>query len=307
MVTPQSKPKGGKRDLFAERYARCRERLSPSFKKVAAFIESNRIDVMTSSAIALARMIGTSDATVVRTVQALGFEGLQDLRSELAASYENKDAPVDNLTRTWVDVGENVEAAMDDVLRSLGSGLESMRSEQIRGNLVKALQTLHVAERIAIFGIGPTAHIGAYFAARLRRKGRKQLVLNRTGSGLADQLLELDQKDAVLMLAYGQPSREVQATLSEARRLQVPVVLVTDSPAKHMTRTAAVILKVPRGRSGRVALHGTTVACLEMLLLGLATTSRETAVSALGELERLRETMLPTRGRQRTDIYTDEE
>ncbi len=89
--------------------------------------------------------------------------------------------------------------------------------------------------------------------------------------------------------------------------MQLPVVLVTDSPVEKTARSATVVLAVPRGRSGRVALHGTTVACLEMLLLGLATTGRETAISALGELDRLRETTLPRRRRARAEMETDEE
>lgn len=296
-----------RRDIFAERYARSRDRLSPALKRVAAFIDTNRIDVITLSAVDLGRAIGTSDATVVRAVQALGFEGLHDLRAELAASYGGRNAPVDNLSRTWSDVGDSAEAAMDDVLESLAGALASLRTEPLRPAMTEALKILHVAQRIAVFGLGPTAHIAAYFAVRLRRKGRRQVVLDRTGTGLADQLLELARGDAVLMLAYGKPYREADATMHEARRLQLPVVLVTDAPADNLARDATVVLTVPRGRSGRVALHGTTVACLEMLLLGLATTARSTALSALEELDRLRDATRPARRGTRTGLDTEEE
>lgn len=293
--------------MFAERYARHRERLSPSFKRVAAFIDAHRMDVITFSALDLARAIGTSDATVVRAVQALGFEGLHDLRTELAASYRGRDAPADNLTRTWADVGGGAEAAMDDVLESLAGALHSLRAEAIRGAMLEALRILHVANRIVVFGIGPTAHIAAYLAARLRRKGRRQMVLDRTGAGLADQLLELQRGDAVLMLAYGKAYREAEAAVFEARRLQLPVVLITDSPEERLARRAAVVMPVPRGRSGRIALHGTTVACLEMLLIGLATTGQDNAIAALGELDRLRETTRPARRGARSGFDTEEE
>lgn len=307
MATRQSKVPGKTRDVFAERYTRRRDRLSPAFKRVAAFIDANRIEVITFSAVDLARAIGTSDATVVRAVQALGFDGLHDLRAELAASYGGRNAPADNLTRTWADVGESAEAAMDDVLQSLAEALVSLREDKTRRATLEALKVLHVADRIVVFGVGPTAHIAAYFAARLRRKGRRQMVLDRTGTGLADQLLELEKGDAILMLAYGKTYREAEATVFEARRLQVPVVLVTDSPEEKPAKLATVVLSVPRGRSGRIALHGTTVACLEMLLLGLATARRDTAIAALGELDRLREMTRPTRRGPRAGFDTEEE
>lgn len=293
--------------MFAERYARHRDRLSPAFGRVAAFIDANRLDVMTSSALDLARAIGTSDATVVRAVQALGFQGLHDLRTELAASYGGRNAPADNLTRTWADVGESAEAAMDDVLDSLAGALDSLRAGPVRRAMPEALKILHVANRIVVFGLGPTAHIAAYFAARLRRKGRRQMVLDRTGTELADQLLELETGDAILMLAYGKTYREAEATIFEARRLHLPVVLVTDCPGEKPARLATTVLTVPRGRSGHVALHGATLACLEMLLLGLATTGRDAALATLGELDRLREATRPARRAARGGFEAEDE
>lgn len=307
MATHRNRTQGEGRDLFSERYARRRDRLSPAFKRVAAFIDANRIDVITFSAVDLARAIGTSDATVVRAVQALGFHGLQDLRSELAASFGGRDAPADNLTRTWAEVGESAETAMNDVLEALADALDSLRATDIRRATLEALKVLHVADRIVVFGVGPTAHIAAYFAARLRRKGQRQLVLDRTGAGLADQLLELEKGDAILMLAYGKTYQEAEATAFEARRLQAPVVLITDSPDEKPAKLATVVLSVPRGRSGHIALHGTTVAFLEMLLLGLATTHRDDAIAALGELDRLRKMTRPARRSSRAGLNAEDE
>ncbi|WP_415392494.1 MurR/RpiR family transcriptional regulator [Paracoccus sp. SJTW-4] len=296
------------RDLFTQRHARCRDRLSPAFKRVADYIAANPIETLTLSALDLGRATGTSDATVVRAVQALGFDGLHDLRSELASAYRERSAPADNLARTWAEVGEDTEAAMDRVIASLSDALAALRDGPVRRAMPDALKILHVAERIAVFGVGPTAHIAAYFAARLRRKGRRQLVLDQMGTALADQLLELERGDALVMLAYGKPypEAEAEATIFEARRLQIPVILLTDAPDEKPARSATVVLPVPRGRSGQVALHSATVACLEMLLLGLATTDRETAATALAELERLRETTGPARRAARTESDTEE-
>jgi DNA-binding MurR/RpiR family transcriptional regulator len=54
--------------------------LGAAGRRVARFIDENRQIVLASSAAALGDRIGTSDATVVRTIQALGFAGLGDLK-----------------------------------------------------------------------------------------------------------------------------------------------------------------------------------------------------------------------------------
>ncbi len=157
----------------------------------------------------------------------------------------------------------------------------------------EALKVLHCAHRIVVFGLGPTAHVAAYFAARLRRQGRRQAVIDRGGAQIADQLLDLETGDAILMLAYGQTYAEAEATVMEARRLHLPLVLVTDTPDASIARSAKTVLLVPRGRSGCVALHGTTLVCLEMLLAGLATSGSATALNSLTRLNHLREMARP--------------
>ena len=297
--TPSPNPRrrnSGTRDVFAERFARYRQRLSPSFRRVAEFIDANRVDVLTFSAIELGRAAGTSDATVIRAVQALGFHGLHDLRAELSACLTGRDTPADNLTRTWAELGENAEAAMDEVIASLADAQAALDAGgAMRDAMMDALRVLHLADRIAVFGVGPTAHVAAHFAARLRRKGRSSLVLDQMGAGLADQLLDLSAGDAVVMLSFGRSYREAEATIFEARRQNLPIVLVTDLPEEKTARASTVVLEIPRGRSGRVASHVPTLACLEMLLLGLATTGREISIHALEELERLRELTRPGR------------
>lgn len=286
---------GKARDVFAHHYAQRYEKLSPSYQRVAAFINANRLTVLTSSAMDIARAVGTSDATVVRAVQALGFSGLRDLRQQLAASDVPSSTPVDNLKRTLAETSENVEVALNALLAVYAKGLEAVQSTAFRQSMLAAVNVLHGAQRVAVFGMGPTAHIAAYFAARLRRKGIRQTVIDKSGLALADQLLELMPGDCLLMLAYGAPYLEAHATFAEARRLKLPVVLVTDTIDTDLARQAQVVLSVSRGQNNQMALHGVTVFCMEMLLLGLATLDSQTAVRALAELERLRHTVRPVR------------
>ena len=57
------------------------QQLGAAGLRVAKFIDENRQIVLASSAAALGARIGTSDATVLRTIQTLGFAGLADLKA----------------------------------------------------------------------------------------------------------------------------------------------------------------------------------------------------------------------------------
>lgn len=275
-------------DAFGESVRRLSSDMPPAVARVAAFLDRNRVAVLASSAAQIAAGAKTSDATVIRTVQALGYDGLPALKQALAASLDGQASPATNMGRTLAEIGDDSEGAVHAVLDAHREALEGLASVEGRKGIRTAVEVLHPANRIAIFGIGPSAHLARYVAMQLTRLGRRALAFDATGWGLADQLLALEDGDAVILLAYGQPYREVKAVMGEARRRLATVVLVTDAAESALAREASAVLLVRRGRANRVALHAGTLAALEALMLALAAVDGTQAVQRLAELDRMR-------------------
>lgn len=275
-------------DEFTRRVLEAASRFTPKAAGVATFIDQNRGLVLASSAAELAKCVGTSDATVIRVVQALGFAGLPELKRALAATLDGRSTPADQMQRTLMESGADAGQAIDAVLRAHAEGLSALLTDESRQRIAAAVVALHPARRIAIFGVGPSAHIAAYITKLLRRSGRRSMCLDATGSALADQLLTLHPGDALLVLAYGEPYREFSAAVSEGRQLGSPIVLVTDDEDSALAKRADVIVLAHRGRPDRVAIHAVTVAALEALALGLAACDAALTIGALDRLHRLR-------------------
>lgn len=71
--------------LFRERITEARSAgFTPSFDKVAEYIETNILKAALSTASTLARETGVDPATVVRMTQRLGYRGWPELREELS-------------------------------------------------------------------------------------------------------------------------------------------------------------------------------------------------------------------------------
>lgn len=274
--------------MFGTRLATLGPSLAPALRRVVRFINQNRAAVLASSALELAARTQTSDATVIRAVQALGFAGLGELKQALVSAIERPSTPADAMRRTLDDVGEDTSQAVDLVLEAHAEAFETLRSPASRAVIAEAVGVLHPAERIIVFGIGPSAALATYAALLLTRSGRRSGALNVTGGMLADQMLDLRAGDALIVLAYGRAYREVTAVFTASRRLGLPLVLVTDSLDRKLVPLANVVLPARRGRAERVALHGATLVCLEALVLGLAAAHRRTAVATLERLEELR-------------------
>ena len=273
---------------FAARMVRLGGSLGAAGQRVLGFIAQNPAAALASSALELAAHTGTSDATVIRSVQALGYAGLADLKQALVALLDRNATPADDMRRTLADLDEDATRALDMVLDAHAEALETLRSAGFRAQLAKALPVLHAAERIVVFGIGPSSALARYVAVLLTRGGRRSKCLDATGIMLADQLLDLRAGDVVLALAYGRSYREVMGLFTEARRLRLPIVLVSETADGPLTKSADVVLTIPRGTRQRVALHGGTLVGLEALVLALAAANREQALAALERLNGLR-------------------
>lgn len=275
-------------ETFAARTARLGGALGAAGHRVADFIVQRPAAALASSALDLATMTGTSDATVIRTVRTLGYAGLAEMKQALAASLEKGATPADDMRRTLATIGSDATQALNAVLAAHAEALQTLRSKPFREQLARALPLLREARRIVVFGIGPSAALARYAAILLARAGQRSMCLDATGITLADQLLDLRSGDVVLALAYGRAYREVTGLFAEARQQRLPIVLISEADDSRLARSAEVVLVVPRGRRQRVALHGGTLVALEAMVLALAAGDREQALTTLERLNRLR-------------------
>jgi DNA-binding MurR/RpiR family transcriptional regulator len=266
---------------------RANQLLGAAGVRVAKFINENRQIVLASSAAALGARIGTSDATVLRTIQTLGFASLADLKGAILNSG-TVSTPADDMRRTLVDLEKATGEALDGILQAHADGLDVLKSVECRAQIAASVRVLDSANRIAVFGIGPSSALATYVSILLARNGRRSRTISATGSMLADQLLDLRKGDALLILAYGRLYREVKAVFAEAKALGLATVLVTEANDTPLAKLADVCIAIPRGRPGQMALHGTTLVGLEALVLSLAAAKPEAALASLDNLNRLR-------------------
>ena len=274
-------------DHLAARLQAKEAEMPPAMLRVAHYIIRNKVAVLANSAAELASMIGTSDATVIRTVQALGFQGLPELRHTIATGI-HFSAPLHHMRQTLDEVNGKGSAAADIVIDTHVESLTKMQAPEARGQIHKAIAVLHGAARIVIYAAGPSRPLAEYLRLLLVRHGQAAKVIGTGGIGLADELLDLSEHDRLLVLSYGKPYKEVLLVAAEAAIIGVPIVLVTDAPNSKLARSAATIIQARRGRAARVALHGATLVALEALVMGLAVAAQGRTMQTLARLGALR-------------------
>ncbi|MBM4420138.1 MAG: MurR/RpiR family transcriptional regulator [Chloroflexi bacterium] len=281
-------PKGPRpvKHRLDERVAEARARLAPSERAVAAFFVEHRDEASFLPAAEIARRLGVSNATVIRTAQALGYRGLPDLRRELGESLRARANAIGRL-------GKSLDALaggdlLDHFLADQIAILEEARHSIAPKDHAAAVALLASAERVLVYAMGPLAGLAEYFVRTLRRFGWSALVMSERGMGVADELMELRRGDVLLMVAFERVVPDVEVALDAAKERGVKSVLLTDSLGLALRGRYSIGLAVKRGEAGGFPLVAVVVAVLESLLMGIAGQERTRTVAALQRLDALR-------------------
>lgn len=276
---------------FADRAAAAALRLSAAETTVIQFFQENREEVLVASAAALARKIGTSDATVIRATQALGYSGLDDLRRQLADELRASLSPAARIARTLGVVKGGTASALEVTIDIHVQAIERLRTDINPAQFEQAVGLLAKARRVVVFGIGPSSALADYFAIQLGRFGVESTSLTQTGLLLADGLHGLREGDVVVALAYSRVYKEIKALLAEAGRLGLPSILLTDSLGEALGKEVELVLPVARGNADWFSTHTATMGLIEALLIGVAAKRPTETVESLKKLNALRSSL----------------
>lgn len=258
--------------------------LSPKERAVADFYVEHLEEAAFLSAAEIAQRLGTSDATVVRAVKALGYSGIPELRRELFDALRARATPAERLGASFDSVGDDPLGYV--IAEEIGL-LESARAID-RADFSRAVGLLGDAQRALAFGLGPSGPLASYFALRLRRFGGQARALTASGLLLADELLTAAAGDAVLLMAHERLDRDAEVVLGRANELGLPVVLLTDSLGAKLADRVQVTLPALRSRRRGLSGAAATIAVLDALLLALAAREPGRSLATLTELNDLR-------------------
>ncbi len=258
--------------------------LSPVGQHIAEFIRQNREFVLTATAAAIGVKAGTSDATVLRTIQTLGFTGIAELKRTILESMGSTSSSADDMRSTLADLQRSTSNAVDLVVQTHREGFCRTAKQGVpkpdRGRRRDARRGVAYRYfRHRAFGFGGQPH-------RLPAGAIRTRTLDVTGAMLANQLLDLRRGDALLILAYGRIYKEVSAVFGEAKKLRLPTVLVTEATETPLAKQANIVIAIPRGRPGQIALHGATLVGLESIVFALAAANPDQTAPFAGQAQR---------------------
>lgn len=267
------------------------QRLSGAAQRLLEYVEQHPNAVLVSSALDLAAKIDASDATVIRAIQSLGFDGLPHLKAAIAEKLDQGvRTPVEKVGVTLRELSrEGSPTPFQLVIASYARMFDVLSRSSLSEQMEAAVHLLGEADRIGLYGGGPPNRLAQQAAMHLARIGRPSFVLEDTGHAFADQVLRLQRGDVFVLIAYGTALKEALLVKGELERAGGKLIVITDNPEGRVAKGAQVILEVPRTEVGNMMLYGTILMTLETMVLSLTTQDPERSMAAARRLRDLRD------------------
>lgn len=267
--------------------------LSPGERKVARYLAEHPHEIPSLTAADLGQRIGTSDATVVRTVKALGYSGMPELkRVQLKAMADRRD-PAVMLAQSLEHLGTDAGIA-DQVLIATGHLMQEARHLIDPETWREAVEIIDGAAAVLAYGIGEAGCVADYFALELGRCGVPARALTDSGLSVANGLLSLSETDAVLVIAPTRHFREIDVVIDHARSVGARVVFISEALGTSVRDRVDVVLQTPQTSFGPASTVIVPIAIADALVLEIASRHRDRAVATWQLINELRQNAVGT-------------
>jgi DNA-binding MurR/RpiR family transcriptional regulator len=276
-------PPAGPDEILA-RIRRLSPALSSGQRKVVDFFLSRCDEAVFSTSARVAASTGVSEATVVRTAHALGFDGYPALRTALQSYFV---ARMSTVTRVKLTAGRRrgESEIIDELLGAELANLEATRRRLDHKAMGRAAELVASARRVYVVGLRSGYSLAwlLYFSLRLVRGNARLLT-----PGMADvpeQLEGVGRGDVVIGLTFERYTRATVELFRACLAKGATGVAITDKATSPLAEGAAVVLEAQTRLSSFVDSFVAPTALINVLLTLIAARRRRRALRALADRE----------------------
>jgi DNA-binding MurR/RpiR family transcriptional regulator len=266
------------------------EGFSPAARSVCrALSERSAEQLVFVSAAELGAETKTSNATVVRTVQALGYSGLAELKAKLAAPIAGNSRLEQRTRRRVESTGGDLEEVWGTVLAESEERFDHLRRTFAPERYEHAVRLLLDADRTVTYGFGALTMAAEHLSQKLARMGVRSRYIRSGGFGLADDLLGIESGDVVVAFAPSRLTTDVEVLLDRTRAVGVASILMTEDVGSQVAEEATVALHAPTTPTGLTSEPLIGIVIADVLAQCVAVADIERTVGSSHRLTTLRE------------------
>lgn len=233
----------------------------------------------------MARRYAVDSATIVRTVQAMGYEKFADFAHDLRNHFVTQITPYTAMKAA----AQKNRSVADYVHQSLDQDLENLNS--LKANLdvnkvVEAAKQIHRSRRIIVVGIDFAASLAMSLAYALVRLGCDAEAPTGSTGVVQNKVRIMTEKDLLIAISFGQGLRETVEAAQRAKRRGVPTFGITDSDKTPIARICDEYIIASIDRTSFIDSYVASVAVINAILVACAHSQPKRALELLAQTEK---------------------
>jgi DNA-binding MurR/RpiR family transcriptional regulator len=214
--------------------------ISKKQQVVAKYILKDWRNIPYQSSIEIAKKLGISQSSVIRTTKTLGFQSFSELQDALRLIIHRQLSFVDRLQQAE-NLTPNIETTLLKIRQlqelNLYQTINNSKPEHIR----QTIEYIIKAEKIHVVGMRSAASLAHYLGFNLNMMLKKVKSITNDYSLLED-VRSLNKQDLLIAISFPRYTSLTQTVVALAKEQQCPVVAITDCLASPIARTANVVL-----------------------------------------------------------------
>jgi DNA-binding MurR/RpiR family transcriptional regulator len=225
------------RSDIESRFAQAQTRLNGHRRELVQAILASPGETFFLSSRQLALRYQVDPATIVRTIQALGYERFADFSTDLRQHFVSRLTPY-KIMEAQAKVKRTVA---DTVMTSLdrdGENLDSLRSTADTARIIELAKRIHRSRRVVIVGVDLASALAQFLAYGLLPLGFSAEAPLGSAGRLYHVIRTLTKRDLVIAISFGRCLKETVDALLHAQQRGVPTYGITDSESTPIARHA---------------------------------------------------------------------
>lgn len=283
-MSPRRARAGGDFDaVVRERYAS----LSPAHRQVADYLIADGRRAALEPVAAVARALGTSESTVVRFAQSLGFAGYPELREQLRERFLTTATSLDRLAAGAAEPGGARGSVLERVVAEDADALLATLAQIPAATFDRVVAAIVTARRTYVVGFRGSAGLALVLGMGLRIFLPETRVVAVNVGDTAEELLSLRRGDLVIVISVLRYAGHTLEILHYAHDARARTVAITDSPVSPVARLADHVLLVRPTAPRSMASYAAIASLASALTEAVAARKGPSAGRALRDAEAL--------------------
>ncbi|MCC6329546.1 MAG: MurR/RpiR family transcriptional regulator [Acidobacteria bacterium] len=267
------------------RFLEAQTKLSRSRKQLLGQILAEAHETFFLSSREMGRRYSVDSATIVRTIQAMGYEKFADFVQDLRNHFVTQITPYAAMraaTQKHRSVADYVSLSLDKDLENLNA----LKAGFDVNKIIEVAAQIRTSRRIIVIGLDFAASLAISLAYGLVRLGHNAEAPVGTSGSIQNQLNMMTSKDLLVAISFGKCLRETVEAAKRAKRNGIPTLGLTDNDRTPIARICGRTVIASTARASFIDSYVAPMAAINAILVACAHSQPKRALKLLEKFDK---------------------